>query len=83
MTNPPRLHVVETTPEPETLATAVRRRIKAMPKPADMVQCRRCGGREFIQSRTGIMNRNGKPTGGTPSLICVLCLSQGERVAVL
>lgn len=76
-------HVIDGTPEPETPATASRKRVKAMPKPAEMVQCPRCGGREFIETITGALKRGGKRVGGSKALICVTCLASGARVAIL
>lgn len=83
VSRPPRLHVVPSTPEPDTPQTASRTRVKAQDKPATMAQCPRCGGREFTETRTGVLIRNGKATGGTKALICTLCLAQGKRVAIL
>jgi hypothetical protein len=51
-----------------------------MPKPATMIQCHRCGGREVIETKIGVLMKNGKPTGGTKQLLCVGCLLRGERV---
>lgn len=77
-----RLTLVPGTPAPDTPAQRVVERVKKMPKPADMAQCPRCGGREFLTTKTGVLIRGGKPTGGTPNLICVHCLARGERIAV-
>lgn len=83
VSSPPRLHVVPTTPEPETPVTASRRRIKAMPHPGDVIQCPRCGGRETIETRIGAMRRpNGTSHGGTKVTICAGCHRNGERVVV-
>ena len=82
MTDKPRLHVIHGTPAPDTPAEQVRKRVRAMPKPATMVQCHRCGGREVIETKIGVLMKNGKPTGGTKTLICVVCLLKGERVVV-
>ena len=54
-----------------------------MAKPDEMIQCPRCGGREFTQTLTGTLLRNGQPTGGTTTLICTACALRGERVAIL
>jgi len=83
VTKPPRFHVIDGTPEPESPASAVKRRVKAMPGPAEMFQCPRCGGREFIETITGAMKRGGKRVGGSKALICVTCLAAGARVAIL
>ena len=71
----PKLHVIDGTPAP--------RKSKAAAKPADMVQCPRCDGREVLETRIGVMIRpGGKPFGGTKSLICANCQRNGERVVV-
>lgn len=48
-------------------------------RPADLVQCNRCGGREFIETKTGVMYRDGKYFGGAKSLVCVACFLLGTR----
>jgi hypothetical protein len=82
MTDKPKLHLIHGTPAPDTPAEQVRKRVRAMPKPATMVQCHRCGGREVIETKIGVLMKNGRPTGGTKALICVGCLLNGERVMV-
>ena len=82
MTDKPRFHVIDGTTPPDTPAEQVRRRVRAMPKPATMVQCHRCGGREVIETKIGVLMKNGKPTGGTKALLCVCCLLKGERVTL-
>lgn len=80
MTDKPKLHLIQGTPTPDTPAEQVRKRVRAMPKPATMVQCHRCGGREVIETKIGVLMRNGKSTGGTRQLLCVGCLLRGDRV---
>ena len=82
MTDKPRFHVIHGTSAPDTPAEQVRKRVRAMPKPATMIQCHRCGGREVIETKTGMLLKDGKPTGGTKSLLCVGCLLRGERVTL-
>lgn len=82
MTDKPRFHVIQGTPAPDTPAEQVRKRVRAMPKPATMVQCHRCGGREVIETKIGVMMKNGKPTGGTKQLLCAQCFMKGDRVVV-
>jgi len=82
MTDKPRFHVIDGTKAPDTPAEEVRKRVRAMPKPATMVQCHRCGGREVIETKIGVLMKNGKPTGGTKALLCVCCLMKGERVVL-
>lgn len=54
--------------------------MRATDKPAEMLQCRRCAGREFIEATTGALIRNGRLVGGTKALLCTICLLSGERV---
>lgn len=77
MTDRPKLHVIQGTPAPDTPAEQVRKRVRAMLRPADMPQCHRCGGREYIESKIGA----GK--GATKQRICVGCLLKGERVVLV
>jgi hypothetical protein len=67
--------VQQTEPGPREKA---RLKIKAN-RLADIVQCNRCGGREFIETKTGVTYRDGKYLGGTKALICVSCLLTGHR----
>ena len=55
--------------------------MRAAPKPATMLQCR-CGSREFIETKTGVLFENGKAKGGSKQLICAACMLKGERVVV-
>jgi hypothetical protein len=82
MTEKSRFHVIDGTKPPDTPAEGVRKRVRAMPKPATMVQCHRCGGREVLETKIGVLMKNGKPTGGTKALLCVCCLLKGERVVL-
>ena len=54
----------------------MRKRVRAMPRPKAMPQCGRCGGREYIEAKIGM----GKSV--TKQKLCVLCLMQGQRVAM-
>lgn len=76
MTERPSLHVIHGTPAIETPVETVRKRVKAMPKPPEMPQCNRCGGREYIEAKIGA----GKMV--TKQRLCVLCLMKGERVVM-
>lgn len=69
-----KLHVV-TNPGP-------RKRVRPTPKPPLMAECHRCGGRELIATKIGVLIVEGKPRGGTPQLLCASCLMQGERVVI-
>jgi len=83
LAQPPRLHVVERTPEPDTAQAKSRSRLKAQERPAEMLSCPRCSGLEFTQTIIGALLRNGRLVGGTKQLVCVACLAKGERVAVI
>lgn len=61
----------------------VRQRVRAMPKPAAVLQCNRCGGREMIETKTGMLFSGSKASGGTKQILCAACLLKGERVVVL
>lgn len=71
-----RFHVIDGTPAPDTPAEQVRKRVRAMPKPAAMPQCPRCGGREYIETKIGAGRS------ATKQRLCVLCLMKGERVVL-
>lgn len=77
-----RFHVIDGTPAPDTPAEQVRKRVRAMPKPAEMLQCPRCSGREVFETRIGVMRKGGKATGGTRIFLCALCFMKGERVVL-
>lgn len=74
------LKLVPKAPVPEK--ERVRQRVKRMPKPATMLQCGRCGGREVIEVKSGVLLQDGKTKGGTKQLLCAHCLVKGERVVV-
>ncbi|MBB1599490.1 hypothetical protein [Variovorax sp. UMC13] len=77
----PRLKLVP--PAEPSPAEKVRQRVKAMPRPASLIQCPRCGGREMIETKTGMLFSGGKASGGTKQILCAACLLKGERVVVL
>ena len=77
----PTLHLITGQPAKDTPKERVRKRVKAMPNPADLLQCPRCGGRELIEARIGVP-RGGSIRDGTPALLGTLCLMRGERVTV-
>lgn len=69
--------VPDTAPSP---SEKVRQRLKAQ-KPDVVLQCR-CGGRELIEVKSGMLFRNGKAVGGTKQYLCAHCLQRGERVVI-
>lgn len=74
-----RFKVIDGTPPPEQ--DPVRKRLRAS-KPAELLQCHRCGGREVIETRVGVTFRAGKATGGTRIRLCAHCFMNGERVVL-
>lgn len=82
MTDRPRFHVIHGTPAPDTPAERVRKRVRAAPKPPSMIQCHRCGGREVIETKVGMLYKNGRAQGGTKQILCALCFMKGERVVL-
>jgi transcription elongation factor Elf1 len=52
------------------------------PRPEDMLQCHRCGGREVTEAKIGVVLKSGKPRGGTKVLLCAQCGRSGERVVL-
>jgi hypothetical protein len=47
-----------------------------------MFACYRCSGSEVLQTRIGMMLKNGRPQGGTKVWICAACHRKGERVVL-
>lgn len=76
----PKLAIVP--PSAPSPAEKVRQRVRAMPKPASLLQCR-CGCRELMEVRSGVEFYNGKARGGTKQMICLACMLKGERVVVV
>lgn len=74
-----RLRVVPPTPAPA--GERVRQRIKSA-TPACIVECR-CGSREVIEVKTGVLYAAGKTKGGTRQLLCAACFRKGERVVLV
>lgn len=78
----PTLHVIHGTPPPDTPQERVRKRLRKTPKPAHLVTCPRCSGHEVIETKIGVVKRNGKASGGTKQLLCACCLIKGKRVVI-
>jgi hypothetical protein len=73
------LHLIPPTEKPPERKNSRRRRAL---KPAEMLQCPRCAGREVIVTTIGVLLRDGKLTGGTKQVLCVGCPTRGERVVL-
>ena len=67
------LHLVKTGPARKRTRTS---------RLACMLECGRCGGHEVIQTKTGVLFKDGKTVGGTKQTLCALCFSKGERVVL-
>lgn len=76
------LHVVNGTPASDTPAEQVKKRLRAAPRPAELLQCPRCGGREVIETKVGVLRQAGKTKGGTKQHLCAGCLMRGDRVVI-
>lgn len=76
------LHVIKGTPPPATPAEDVRERVRKQAKPPSMISCRRCGGREVLLVKMGMLFKDGKPRGGTTQYLCAGCHCRGERVVL-
>lgn len=74
------LKIVRTEPLPAK--AAVKRRVRKTARPGALIQCHRCGGREVIEVKSGVLLKDGKPTGGTKILLCSACYMRGERVVL-
>lgn len=51
-------------------------------KPAPVLECHRCGGRELFVVLVGAELRDGKVRGGTRQYLCAVCHRGGERVVL-
>lgn len=78
----PKFEVIEGTPAPDTPVERVRKRVRATPAPAELLQCHRCAGREVIETRVGMTIRKGRASGGTKTFLCATCHRKGERVVL-
>ena len=77
----PKFHIINGGPKPETAADKIRSANKKS-RPPEMMSCPRCGGIEVIETKTGMLTKQGKPYGGTKQWLCTICLLKGERVVV-
>lgn len=76
------LHLVPPEPKPErSKRQKVLDRVAAA-APAHLAKCKRCGSMEFIETRIGVEMVKGQPKGGTKALICLHCMTRGERVVI-
>ena len=77
-----KFHVIEGKKAPDTSKEKSRKRVRRAPKIQGMLQCHRCNGREVIETKIGVVIKDGKPIGGTKQYLCVTCLLNGERVVI-
>jgi hypothetical protein len=76
------LKLIRGTVPPDTPRQRAVDKVKAAPKPGTMLQCPRCGGREVLSLLSGVLFKNGKPTGGTRQIVCAACYMKGERIVL-
>lgn len=76
----PKLKVVKTELTP---AAEQRRRLRSHAKPRGMIACSSCGGREYVTTRMGALEVDGRAVAGTSARLCVVCLMQGRRVEMM
>lgn len=74
----PNLRIVPPVAAPESERR--RQRLKAA-KPATLLECR-CGCREMIETKSGVLLKDGKPSGGVRQMICAACFAKGDRVVI-
>lgn len=80
MTDKPRLTVIDGVKDtPRQKAEKLKR---ARPDAAHMLSCHRCGSREVIETKIGMLYKNGKASGGTKQHLCASCFMRGERVVL-
>jgi len=80
MTDKPRLTVIDGVKDtPRQNAEKLKR---ARPDAAHMLSCHRCGSREVIETKIGMLYKNGKAQGGTKQILCASCFMRGERVVL-
>lgn len=72
------LHLVPPAAAPD----APKLKSRTASKPAEMLQCPRCGGREMIETVIGAMLQARKLKGGTRQIVCFSCMLKGERVVL-
>lgn len=78
----PTFKVIDGSPPPDTAKQRLLDRIKRHPKPAAMLSCHRCGGREVLALKTGMLYQEGRAKGGAKSIVCAACFMRGERVVL-
>jgi len=81
MSNKHPFHVIQGSQEP-TSTSKLKQARKANPAAAHPFRCHRCGGGEIIETKVGMIFKNGKPQGGTKQYLCGHCFMKGERVVL-
>lgn len=76
------LTVVRGTPPPDTPKQRVVDKLKRQPRPATMLQCPRCAGREVLELKSGASMQGGKLKGGATQIVCATCFMKGERIVL-
>lgn len=76
------LRLINGTTPADTAKQRMVDRDKKAPKPSVVLQCPRCGGRDVMEVKNGVVLENGKLHGGIKLLVCACCLVKGERIVL-
>jgi len=59
--------------------TAMKNRLKALPRPDGLCQCPRCGNRSMLTEKSGVFIKAGRKSGGTVIVkdVCAACYRAG------
>lgn len=82
MTTKHPFQVIEGSPE-QTNTDKLKKARKANPAAAHRLTCHRCGSSEVIETKVGMIFKNGKAQGGTKQILCASCFMKGERVVLV
>jgi hypothetical protein len=82
MTDKPKFTVIDGTATGETPRIKAEKLKKARPDAAYLLSCHRCGSSSVVEVRTGLLMKNGKPTGGRKQLLCAFCMMKGQHVVL-
>lgn len=82
MTTKNPFHVIEGSKE-QTITDKLKKARKANPAAISLLSCHRCGCNEVIETKVGMIVKNGKAQGGTRQYLCAGCFMKGDRVVLL
>jgi len=82
MTDTPKLTVIEGGADENDPRIKAEKVKKARPSAAYVLRCHRCGSTEVIETKVGMIFKNGKAHGGAKQILCAACFMKGERVVL-